>query len=242
MLFKIFNKIETWKNLQNLLGDLKWSTFSLNEYKKAFKHITLSGKKVYSAAYIMPSGVTSYNSRIKYENHLSLLVDIMKDNAVNKIKKCHNLKQLYDYLISFPTIGKFLGYQYSIDINYSHLTNFDENEFVVAGPGALRGIKKAFKNVNFEPEQVIKHLTINQALLSKQAGYLFNGLKGRNLKLIDVQNLFCEFDKYTRQINFTPQNQVATKRTRIKQKFKATANKIEYEFPNKWDLQTPIIV
>jgi hypothetical protein len=38
-----------------------------------------------------------------------------------------------------PTIAK-----YAIDFNYSSVINFNENSFVKAGIGAIRGIKKVF--------------------------------------------------------------------------------------------------
>ena len=41
-----------------------------------------------------------------------------------------------------PLIGNFMAYQLAIDLNYSDVFNFDENDFTIAGPGALRGIKK----------------------------------------------------------------------------------------------------
>lgn len=41
-------------------------------------------------------------------------------------------------------LGSFLAYQYTIDMNYSPYINFSENDFVKAGIGAIRGIKKCF--------------------------------------------------------------------------------------------------
>ncbi len=52
----------------------------------------------------------------------------------------------FELLLSYPTIGSFLAYQLISDLNYSTLTNFSENEFVMPGPGALDGISKCFAN------------------------------------------------------------------------------------------------
>lgn len=41
-------------------------------------------------------------------------------------------------------MGKFLAFQYAIDINYSELCDFSEMDYVVAGPGAHSGISKIF--------------------------------------------------------------------------------------------------
>lgn len=37
-----------------------------------------------------------------------------------------------------------LAYQYATDINYNEIVDFDEDEFVAAGPGAIDGVKKCF--------------------------------------------------------------------------------------------------
>lgn len=36
--------------------------------------------------------------------------------------------------------GDFTAQQYCIDLNYSPLFNFTENDFVITGPGSLRGL------------------------------------------------------------------------------------------------------
>ena len=47
-------------------------------------------------------------------------------------------------LVEYPSLGDFLAYQFITDVNYSEITAFGEDEFVVPGPGALDGIKKCF--------------------------------------------------------------------------------------------------
>lgn len=233
LLFKFFNKIETWENLKQMLGDIKYSNFNIVTYKNAFANMLERNQKVYSAAYIMPAKTKKYNSKIKYENHLQLLKDIMEDNAAQKIANMKSMEEVYVYLRSFDLIGRFLAFQYAIDINYSRLTSFDENEFVVAGPGAIRGINKAFENAkNFTAEEITKFLTVNQIEESKRMGHPVINILNRKLKLIDVQNIFCEFDKYTRERDKTVINN--TTRKRIKQLHKPKNNKIKYVFPNKW--------
>ena len=98
-----------------------------------------------------------------------------------------------------PGVGGFLAYQFAIDMGYSTLVAHDENEFVVAGPGALDGLSKVFPNMNLrDAAQVIRVLTETQDDWFERLGLQFGGLFGRPLHLIDVQNLFCEVSKYTR--------------------------------------------
>ena len=51
---------------------------------------------------------------------------------------------MFEVLLSYLTLGKFLAFQFAIDINYSELCDFSEMSFVIAGPGAQNGIKKCF--------------------------------------------------------------------------------------------------
>lgn len=60
----------------------------------------------------------------------------------------------------------------------------------------------------------------------------FNGLFGRSLQAIDVQNLFCETDKYCREA--LPELKSA--RTCIKAKFSPSADPVEAYFPPKWNV------
>ena len=69
ILFKIFNKIETWKNLEKYVGDISFSNYKRSVYEKAFENIIISKHKLYSAAYIMPSGKTSFGFSQKYKNN-----------------------------------------------------------------------------------------------------------------------------------------------------------------------------
>jgi hypothetical protein len=65
----------------------------------------------------------------------------------------------------------------------------------------------------------------------------FNGLFGRPLQAIDVQNLLCETDKYCREA--LPDLKSA--RTRIKAKFTPSSEPIDVYFPPKWGVQAPTL-
>lgn len=236
LFFKVFNKIETWESVETLLGDIKWSDFSIERYFKAFERVRKKNT-IYSAAYIMPTRIGEYNNQRKYKNHIYLLSDIMSKDLLADIHNCNSLKEVYETLLAVPSFGKFLAYQFSIDINYSRLIDFDENDFVVAGPGALRGIKKAFKNHNdFEADEIIRWVTDNQSEEMIRFGYEEFGLRSRKLKLVDVQNIFCEFDKYTRvSMNGLKNNTIKfNDGMRIKQRFKPNLTSIDYVYPKKW--------
>jgi len=147
LLFKIFNKIETWELLDEAFGPITLSTFSFNAYDKALSSAFEKGDRLYSAAYIMPSGGRNSDYARKHQGHLQLLKKMMRDHLSDRICDAPSMRQAFTLLRSCPSIGDFLAYQYVTDVNYSELTNFSEMEFVVPGPGAKDGIRKCFSNM-----------------------------------------------------------------------------------------------
>ena len=55
LLFKIFNKIETWELLKAATGDIEYSSYSFDAYDNVLTQALAAGRSIYSAAYIMPS-------------------------------------------------------------------------------------------------------------------------------------------------------------------------------------------
>ena len=159
----------------------------------------------------------------------------MSEHIVAKIAKTKNLKELYELLLSYPSLGRFLAFQYAIDINYSELCDFSEMDFVVAGPGARSGIAKLFSDTNgHSDEYIIRLMAENQESEFERLGLKFLYLGNRKLQLIDCQNLFCETDKYTR-VAFPEYK--GNNRSRIKQHFTPNlSNPIEYFYPPKWEI------
>lgn len=236
LLFKIFNKIETWELLVSEIGDLSARTFKLEQYTKILNEAKNNNERIYSGAYIMTSGKSEYGNSLKHQNHLKLLSEeVIKKSLINDIIKAKSLEDIYNRLISIPTFGSFLGYQFAIDINYSTLTNFDEMEFVVPGPGAKDGIKKCFIHFgDYDLPDIIKYVTENQEKEFDRLDLNFQSLGGRPLQLIDCQNLFCETDKYSRVKH--PEISGFSDRRRIKQIYKPNSLQINYAYPPKWNI------
>ncbi len=238
MLFKFFNKIETWELLERECGPLTWGEYDFKRYNGVLTKAMSSGQRIYSAAYIMPSaGTFGYAS--KHSNHFALLAKMMGDGLPNKIADAGRMQRGFDLLVAYPSIGDFLGYQFITDLNYSELTAFRETEFVVPGPGALDGIKKCFADTaGLNPAEVISFMADRQDAEFQRLGITFRSLWGRPLQLIDCQNLFCEVGKYARQRH--PDVKGVSDRTRIKQKFRPHQTAIDYWFPPKWGLNERI--
>lgn len=236
LLFKIFNKIETWKLLEQELGSISWSSFKPALLGEVLSNAMHRGERIYSGAYIMASGKTIFGHDQKHLNHLDMLEDAMQKGLIEKIRSAPNMEQLYQLLLGLPTIGPFLAYQLATDLNYSEVIDFSEMSFVKAGPGARDGISKCFpERGEYSDEDIIRMVTEEQDQMFEKFEIPFRNLWGRKLQLIDCQNLFCETDKYCRVAY--PDITGSSKRTRIKQKFTPSQEgKIEYSFPPKWGI------
>lgn len=240
LLFKFFNKIETWEMLLKETGPISFAEYTFERYDAALTKSIAAGDRIYSAAYIMPSGGPSSNSERKHKMHLRLLEEMMRDELPARLENVTSMKLAFELLRSYQTIGDFLAYQFVTDLNYSTLLNFNEMDFVVPGPGARDGIRKCFHDLGGLSEtEIIRLVAERQNVEFEQRGLCFKSLWGRPLQLIDCQNLFCEVDKYARIRH--PEIAGITGRTRIKQKYKNNPKKLSVWYPPKWGLNERIV-
>jgi len=240
LIFKFFNKIETWQALSARLGRLTWEGYDFEAYDKCLTDLMLQGQTIYSAAYIMASGETAFGYARKHQNHLRVIEQMMQKNVADRLADQPNLGSVFSLLCKFPCVGSFLGYQLAIDINYTTLTQFSEDDFVEPGPGALDGIAKCFYDIGeYTPADIIRYMVdVQEAAFEKFAGG-FPNLWGRRLHLIDCQNIFCEVSKYSRVAY--PSLVGVSNRSRIKQIYRASQLPLERPwYPPKWGINEAI--
>ncbi len=242
MVFKIFNRIETWELLVHQLGEVSWGAYDFSRYDDTLTKAIDTGARIFSAAYIMPSGKTTFGDVRKHRNYLRLLEQMMLERLPSRLMDCRTMEQAFKLLRSFPLIGDFLGYQFLIDLNYSQLLSFSEMDFVVPGPGAKAGLRKCFVDLgDLNSSDAIRWITECQQENFAALGLTFRDLWGHQLQLVDCQNLLCEVDKYSRAAH--PEFNDAGKqgRHRIKQRFQPKTTPLQCWFPPKWKL-TPSMV
>lgn len=234
LLFKLFNKVSTWQLLNEAFGEVSWREFDLDAFNEVLTAQFAQGRKLYSAAYVVPP--PRLGADRKHTNHLRLLQHMMTSGLPEQLAAATSLQQVFDALVAFPAMGDFLAFQFAIDLNYSAALNFDEMEFVVSGPGARDGIRKCFGPAATGIEaEVIRYMAEHQQEHFQRLGLSFTGLGGRRpLQLIDCQNLFCEVDKYARVMH--PEIAGHSGRTRIKQLFAPVPDRVTAWFPPKWGL------
>ncbi|WP_459548561.1 nucleotide kinase domain-containing protein [Nocardia sp. X0981] len=234
LLFKLFNKVSTWQLLNEVFGPVSWRKFDLNAFNEVLTTEFAQGRKLYSAAYVVPP--PRLGADRKHTNHLRLLQHMMATGLPEQLAAATSLQEVFHALVAYPAMGDFLAFQFAIDLNYSTALNFDEMEFVVPGPGARDGIRKCFgPAANGIEADVIRYMAEHQHDHFQRLGLVFTGLGGRRpLQLIDCQNLFCEVDKYARVMH--PEVAGHSGRTRIKQLFAPVPDRVTAWFPPKWGL------
>ncbi len=241
MLFKIFNRNETWDYLSKRLT-LEWEIGGSNlliaiddELSRAMEN----KMQIMSGAYIMPSAGAKNGVR-KHTAWLKILEKMMNGGLpIQTFKFCRTMSGAFNLMRAYPFVGNFLAYQYVTDLNYSPLVDWSENEFTVVGPGSKRGIAKCFRDEDMSDkgtEGVIRWMQEHQDECFKEFGLKFESLGGRPLQMIDCQNIFCETDKYAR-VAF-PEFTEGKMPTRIKAKFEESkSGPLPYYYPPKWGLK-----
>lgn len=236
LVFKLFNRVSTWQHIEHAVGEVTADELLDERIDMALEAVASLGP-IYNAAYIMPPPRSLRGP--KYRRHLELVRRMIADGVHEKIARARSLEDAYVSLRHYESIGPFLAYQFAIDLNYSPHLAFSENDFVVAGPGALRGLKKCFADPgDYSSADLIRWVAEQQESAFGDRGLAWSGLWGRPLQLIDAQNLFCEVDKYTRAAH--PELSIYAKGDRIKQKYQPTRDLLTAWFPPKWELNDTI--
>ena len=235
--FRTFSRIGTWQAVRDHLGrQPTLDDLADGGFTAALDHAVTVNGGLYTAAFIL-CATDAYGIRRKHLNHVELWRDMfLAGSLADRILDATSLREVYDLLHGYPLMGNFMSYQTAVDLNYSALLDFDENEFTKAGPGALRGIRKCFVDLgDHSPTDVINWMVEHQADEFERLGHPFRGLFGRPLHAIDCQGLFCETDKYCRAA--VPE--LASGRTRIKARFARNPAPLPLFFPPKWGLTAP---
>lgn len=232
--FRTFSNIETWRAIIAELGGApRLEHLRLGAFERALDQVKAKNGGLYTGAFILCAN-KSFGFDEKHRNHVALFKHMFLENAcAERVLQAPSLEDIVALLQGFPLMGPFMAYQTAIDINYSELVNFSENDYTQAGPGALRGLKKAFTDLgDYSPADTILWMVDRQAEEFSRLDLPFAGLFGRPLHGIDCQGLFCELDKYCREA--VPE--LTSARSRIKAKYSGSSEDIVLYLPPKWGL------
>ena len=218
VLFNLFTKIGTWEVLVKNLGPLTWAKYNRRSYLKVLSNAVHDGMALYTSAFIKPAPRFGYDGN--FRNHLYLLEVLMENDFPSKLLSAPYMADVFEYLISLPSMGEFSAYQLMLSLSYTNVLNFHRDDFVITGPGSISGLKKLFgrsMSAGFAIE-VMRYLAKTQNQHFKRLGLAFSGLGPEKLPMdvSDIEHTLCEVDKYCR----VRHPQLKGKRTNITRPFK----------------------
>lgn len=199
-LYRMTNRPQVWEASKILDGGYPQAEHMTSRLADRWCNWRDNGGQVFSGAYIiMPepgvSGVDKTKSVIRLAENM--FNPDSPRNIVEEFLDAPTMAARFRVLHAQPGIGPFIAMQVLTDFGYSPFgANQNENDFVIAGPGARKGAKEIFPNA--KPMDVFRWAQEQVwALEDSPTLRLPNGAL-RKLSLMDIQNTFCEFSKYAR--------------------------------------------
>ncbi|KAH8093785.1 hypothetical protein BXZ70DRAFT_976289 [Cristinia sonorae] len=238
LLFRFFNRPETWEYLEEHLGNptLKWSEFDVGAYDRVLSLlVSRTGSALYGAAYICPAPPFGWPKN--HSNHLRLVQLLMNDDLPKELVKCKFLKDAHGRIGLYPSIGDFIGFQLLLDLNMSSHFKWSEQEWAALGPGSSACLRKMFgPSIAGYEQDAIRYLYESQESHFARLGITRNQVprlcEGRpaGVSAVDIEHSLCECEKYSRG-RFP---HIKGKRTQVGRTFKASSEPITTEIPEHW--------
>ncbi|KAI0629256.1 hypothetical protein C8Q77DRAFT_1236909 [Trametes polyzona] len=238
MLFRSFNKMETWELLVEHFGEVTWRDFDVNAYEDVLSE-EQQKNPLYGHAYIIPS--PKLGGRANASNHLRLVQLMMEEDLPGQLQKVHHLKDAHGRIGLFPGMGDFMALQLLLDLNMTAHFNYPEDEWVALGPGSLACLQKIFGPAvrGFELD-ALRYLHRTQhahfARLRVRPDRIPR-IPGRaaGLSMVDIEHALCECEKYSRALHPS----IVGKRLKVaKRAFVPRPEPITADVPAHW-LKSP---
>lgn len=146
LLFKLFNSIPAWEVLTAKFGMPTWQGFNEQAYAQTLGNAKAAGVNIWNIAYMQNDQKNyAHVSPEKHPRYLRLLKDMMSTNVTGKLQAAQTYRGAFNVLRSYSLHKGFIGMQHLTDINYSEVINFDEDDFIVPGPGPGTVFRNAFR-------------------------------------------------------------------------------------------------
>lgn len=199
IIYRLYNKIATF----DFFGIQNPDNFNQKTFEKKLRQIKELRKTVFTNAFTVSSYHWINPDKDKISNTSTLIKVISNDidRIADNISKKKESLFTYKTLLKIKGIGKFLAYQISVDLGYYDKDIFNEDKYVVAGPGCTRGIDYIFKSkgiLNYE-ECIFYIRDIQNEEFQKidvHPTEIFSDRKSKEINVMAIENCFCEISKY----------------------------------------------
>jgi len=205
--YRLFNKIETFLH-HNMLSLEKYDPIKFSKIIHELDH----KQKVFTSAFIVSGYSMTELSGMDKISRLAKVFDWIRDQLLdekqgilNAIYADTTMADTYHALRGLTGLGPFLAYQIAVDLSYWQVTKFGEDDFVIMGPGAKRGIDWLFSDESEHRdgrnyEECCFWLRDRQFKFFKDYDInykqVFDDRSFPYLTVMALENLCCEFQKY----------------------------------------------
>lgn len=188
-LYRYTNRPESWLEARDKLG--RWPRVrDADKLRTIWKERRDQGRGVFSGAYVILPAPNRAGDKI--DQAIDLAVEARKKIWIHFFNRAKTPERRFELLRSLYGVGDFMAMQILTDWNYGPFGDDEENDFIVPGPGCLKGIRAY--GWTGDPVDAI-YATRDAWEDAENPPVLPND---RTLSLMDVQNTFCEFFKYDR--------------------------------------------
>lgn len=214
ILFRLYNKHETAELISMPFKFSETPDWNPEWYRSLFEAALVEDpKRVFFTAAFHTVGMKNTLKKVTGESYapmriLKFIKILINEGLVDDIKACTNQQEVYQTLTDYNGIGRFLAYQFYVDMTYIAEFPFSENEFTVAGPGCVMGLNYLFEDrdgMSYEEclfwlRDNLDRLFVEELGKDWYAKRVFWDLpeEDRCFNVMSLENCFCELSKYIR--------------------------------------------
>lgn len=214
ILFRLYNKHETAELISMPFKFSQTPDWNPEWYRSLFEAALVEDpKRVFFTAAFHTVGMKNTLKKVTGEDYapmriLKFIKILINEGLVDDIKACVNQQEVYQTLTDYNGIGRFLAYQFYVDMTYIAEFPFSENEFTVAGPGCVMGLNYLFEDRDgmtyeeclFWLRDNLDRLFVEELGKDWDAKRVFWDLpeEDRCFNVMSLENCFCELSKYIR--------------------------------------------
>src|SRR5580765_3232280 len=204
MVYRLFNDIDTFRFLMLRCKMTKYGAWDWERASRYLNAYENHGSRVFTDAFTV-TGVKFGGFPDKIRNICWLIGNLQRQTPalLNALKSANSLKRVWQIFNDTQGFGRFLAYELAIDVNYSRLIAFSEDDWVNAGPGCKRGIQWIWgkRDPGRKWEDYISYLRARQGDFIQSIGrdeQWQSVYPGYPLTLRSIEHSLCEFQKYAR--------------------------------------------
>lgn len=194
--YRHYNHIPTYKVIEKML----WPEPNFDDIEYALLRLD----RVYTNAHNV-TGFQWAGSVSKVENSVYLMKMWwgMLDETLEMMSELgDSMEQSWDYLVKeVPGFGGFTAYEVVVDLSYTNLVSYTEDDWANPGPGCRRGLNRIYPGLGQNRSSClskIKELRRDQRSYFERYELPFKFYNGRELTLRNIEHCLCEFSKYAK--------------------------------------------